>query len=61
MGKQYVIFKEFGKYKMTSDDNYNCFIRDESKVITIVNCNNDDEAMQAAINAGFRREEIIYA
>ena len=47
---RYVIFKENGKYKMTSEDNYKARIRNANQVITCNDCNSFEEAVSCFPN-----------
>ena len=55
----YVIFKEFGNYKITSERNYNSVVQNAGIVISLFGCNTYEEALQCAVNAGFTKENIL--
>ena len=55
----YVIFKEFGNYRITNEKNYNANISNASAVYTLHNCNSYEEALACAIGAGWSEECII--
>ena len=55
---QYVIFKEFGKYKITSKTNYDEYVRNDSKVLTLP-ADTFEDALLCAINNGFQPHTIL--
>ena len=46
----YVIFNELGKRKLTSEQNYNTYIRDANKIIDMSNFDSDESAKQYFID-----------
>lgn len=59
MHKRYVIWKEFGTYKLTSEENYNNVTMNAGIVLTLHDCNNVDEAINCAVGAGFNKDYLI--
>lgn len=46
----YVIFREFGRRRLTTESNYNAYIRNASKIIDMSNFASDESAKQYLID-----------
>ena len=56
---KYVIYKHFGKYKITTKENYDDYCVNLAKVVHLFDCHSFKEAFNAAINNGWKAEDII--
>ena len=47
--KKYVIYHEFNRRRLTTEENYNTCMRDESKIVDMSNFESDESAKQYLI------------
>lgn len=57
---KYVLFNEFGKRKLTTEENYNTVMQNASKIVDFSNFASTDSAIRYLITEwGLSREQII--
>lgn len=55
---KWVLYKEFGKYKLTRELNYNSMLNNSNIVVTL-NCDNIEDAYIVLEQHGFDKNKII--
>ena len=55
---KWVLYKEFGKYKLTRELNYNSMISNADIVITL-HCDNIADVYEIIKQHGFKKEQIV--